>query len=103
MNQLKEIVNGKVALEELKQWCSVRGNLPKFPTLMYEAIKKDLEILEILLKCLRVSTINYDDNDYSTSCEEFCFEFDELSNEEYLKLCKYLSKYIKLEVKENNG
>lgn len=89
---------GTLALIELKRFASVRGNLPKFPTLMCEIIKKDLEILEILLKCVRVSTINYDDNDRSTSCDEFCFEFDELSNEEYLKLCKYLSKYIKLEV-----
>lgn len=67
-----------------------------------EQIKTDLEILDILLKCVRVSTIQYDDNDRSTSCNEFCFEFDELSNEEYLKLCKYLSKYIELEVEDAN-
>ena len=94
MNKLKQCVTGKQALEELKRWCSVKGNLPKFPELMIEKIEKDLEILDILLKCVRVSTINYDENDHSTSCEEFCFEFDSLSNEEYLKLCKYLSNYL---------
>lgn len=92
------VLTSKQALEELKRYASIRGNLSKFPQLMFEKVEKDLDILDILLKCVRVSTINYDDNDCSTSCEEFCFEFDELSNEEYLKLCKYLSKYIELEV-----
>ena len=66
------------------------------------AIEQDLEILEILLKCVRVGIIHYDENDYSTSCDEFCFEFDDLSNEEYLKLCKYLSNHLMIGVDLSN-
>lgn len=41
---------GKLALIELKRFASVRGSLPKFPTLMCEIIKKDLDKLEELTK-----------------------------------------------------
>lgn len=41
---------GKLALIQLKRFASVRGNLPKFPTLMCEVIKKDLDKLEELTK-----------------------------------------------------
>lgn len=50
MSGLKQCVTGKQALEELKQWCSVRGNLPKFPELMIEKVEKDLDKLEELTK-----------------------------------------------------
>lgn len=64
-------------------------------------IEKDLEVLEILLKCVRVTTIHYDKDDHSASCEEFCFEFDSLSNEELLKLNKYLNSFLKIEIDLN--
>lgn len=60
-----------------------------------EQIKSELDVLQILTKCIRVSTISYDDNDVSKTSYDYSLETDELTIEEFNTLDNY---YKALEV-----
>lgn len=62
-----------------------------------EQIKSELDVLQILTKCIRVSTISYDDNNMSKTSYDYSLETDELTIEEFNVLDNY---YKASEVKD---
>lgn len=54
-----------------------------------EQIKSELEVLQILTKCIRVSIISYDDNDMSKTAYDYSLETDQLTTEEFNILDNY--------------
>lgn len=65
-----------------------------------EQIKSELDVLQILTKCIRVSTVSYDDNDMSKTSYNYSLETDELTIEEFNTLDNY---YKALEVEESDS
>lgn len=63
----------------------------------FQQIKFELDVLLILTKCIRVSTISYDDSDVSKTFYDYSLETDELTIKEFNTLDNY---YKALEVED---
>lgn len=71
-------------------------NIYKCMLNIYQQVKAELDVLQILTKCIRVSTISYDDNDISKNSYDYSLETDELTIEEFNTLDNYY-KELELE------
>lgn len=88
----KEIENLKSLLELDDVLCEITDNDYKYYTKqlqILQQIKSELKVLQILTKCIRVSTISYDDNDVSKTAYDYSLETYELTIEEFNTLDNY--------------